>query len=128
MRARIEFLEAYSRSLFMVLAGVYLEQCYVKTGAAHALGRPLEGPILGKTVVVVKKPPCRLFQGQALIGSRSGHVDRWGQVAELREDDVSVESIEEDSTCQEVGLRADFRLTKGMDLYVLAKLDEAVWG
>lgn len=128
MHSRLEFLEAYSRSLFEVLAGAYLEQCYVKTGVAYALGRPLEGPIQGKTVVVVKKPPCRLFPGQALIGSRNGHVYRWGQVAELMEEGVAVESIEEDSSCQEVGLRADFRLTKGIELFVLEERDGAVWG
>lgn len=128
MRSRLEFLDAYSQSLFVVLACAYLEQRYVKPGAAHALGRPLEGPIQGKSVVVVKKPSCRLFPGQALIGSRNGHVDRWGQVTELREDGVTVESIDQNSPCQEVGLRADFRLTKGMELFVLEERDVAVWG
>ena len=55
-------------------------------------------------------------------------MDGWGQVIELWVDDVPVESLEEDSLCTEVGLRADFKLAKGMELFVLAERDEAVWG
>jgi predicted type IV restriction endonuclease len=43
-------------------------------------------------------------------------------------DDVPVESVEVASPCTEVGLRADFKLTKGMELFVLAERDSAVWG
>jgi hypothetical protein len=128
MRARLEFLEAYSQALFVVLAGAWLEKFYVKTGAAHALGMPLEGPFQGKTIVVVKKPSCRLFAGQPLFGLLNGQVDRWGQIIELQVDDVIVDSVEEGSAGQEVGLRADFKLTKRMELFALAERDEAVWG
>lgn len=128
MQIRIEFLEAYSRALFTVVAGAYLERCYVEARAALTLGKPLEGPYRKGTAVVVGRPPCRLFTGQALFGRRNGHVDRWGQVIELRVDDVPVESLEEDSLCTEVGLRVDFKLAKGMELFVLAERDEAVWG
>jgi RiboL-PSP-HEPN len=128
MRVRLEFLEAYSRSLYTVIAGAYLERCYVETRKAHALGRPLEGPFQGNTVVVVKKPSCRLFAGQALFGRRNGPVDRLGEITDLQVADVSVESVEADSPCQRVGLRADFRLTNGTELFVLAEKDEAVWG
>ncbi len=128
MRERLEFLEAYSRSLFTVIAGAYLERCYVETPTAYSLGRPLEGPFQKSTIVVVKGPPFRLFTGQALFGRRNGRVDRWGEITELQVDDVSVESVEKDSPCQTVGLRSSFKLTKSMELFVLEQRDDAVWG
>ena len=128
MLTRLEFIEAYSKALFNVLAGAYLDKYYVKTGKAEALGDPVSGPFQKGSVVVVRKPACRICVGQAIFGKRGDLVDRWGEVTELQVDGVPVNSIEVDSTVVEVGLRATFKLTKNTRLFVLENRDEAVWG
>jgi hypothetical protein len=127
MQVRLNFLEAYARSLFNVLAGAYLDRYHIKSGLAISLGRPIEGPYKNGSVVV-RKPPCRVFRGQPIVGIREGRVDRWGEILEIRVQDVAVESIEPDSAATDAGLRADFKFTKGIQLYALATKDEAIWG
>jgi len=51
-----------------------------------------------------------------------------GEVKEIQVDDAPVNSIETESPATEIGLRADFKFTKGTRLYVLEKKDEVVWG
>jgi hypothetical protein len=90
------------------------------------LGDPIEGPFKNGAVVV-RKPTCRVYVGQAVFGVRKGRVDRWGEVKEIRVNDITANSIEIESPGTEVGLRADFKFTKGTRLYVLEKKDESVW-
>ena len=128
MRARLAFLEAYGRSLFRVIAGDYLERYYIRSGEAISLGSPIGSPLKRGEVVVVRKPPRRIFRGQAIIAVRRNRVDRWGEILELQVTDVPVDSVELDSATAEIGLRADFKFTKGIELYALEAKDEAVWG
>lgn len=127
MQVRLKFLEAYSRSLFSVLGGTYLHRYYIESGVAISLGLPIEGPFKKGSVVVVRKPPCRIFRGQPIIGVRQNRVDRWGEITEIQVADVTVESIDPDSATARAGLTADFKFTKGIKLYALEKRDDAVW-
>lgn len=130
MQERLNFLKAYACSLFNVLANIYLDCYYIKSGVGISLGKPIEGPFKKKEglVVVVRKPPCRIFRGQPIIGVRKKHVDRWGEILEIQVNDFAEESIETDSTTTIAGLRTNFKLTKGVELYALEKKDEVVWG
>jgi hypothetical protein len=128
MQVRLDFLEAYARSLFSVLAGAYLDRYHIGSGQAISLGRPIEGPFENGSVVVVNKPPCRVFRGQPIVGVRQRRVDRWGEILEIRVEDVAVDSIEPDSAATDAGLRANFKFTKGIQIYALETKDEAIWG
>lgn len=127
MQVRLDFLEAYAHSLFRVLAGAYLDRYYIRAGLATSLGFPIEGPFKRGSVVVIRNPPCRIFRGQPIVGVRKNRVDRWGEVLEIQVTDVAVESIEPDSAPDDAGLRADFKFTKGMELYVIETRDELIW-
>lgn len=76
MQERLDFLKAYAHSLFNVLANAYIERYYIKSDVAISLGYPIEGPIKERTVVVVRKPPCRIFKGQPIVGVRDNHVGK----------------------------------------------------
>jgi len=77
--------------------------------------------------VVVRKPTCRTYIGQPVIGKRDNRVDRWGTIQEIQVDDNPVPAIEAGDPAAEVGLRVDFELTKGTQLYLLPAKDDAVW-
>lgn len=128
MRSKLDFLRAYSSSLFSVIAATYLDRYYIKSGRATSLGYPVEGPFKKGAVVVVRKPACTLYRGQPIVGVHEKRVDRWGEILELEVDDVAVQSIEPDSVSADVGLCADFKFTKGIELYALAEKDEIIWG
>ncbi|AFM25366.1 MAE_28990/MAE_18760 family HEPN-like nuclease [Desulfomonile tiedjei] len=128
MQVRLDFLEAYARSLFDVIISAYLDRYYIRSGLAISIGHPLEGPFKGGSVVVVRKPPCRIFRGQPIIKVSGGRVDSWGQILEIQVSDVGVDSIEPDSDVTDAGLRADLKFTKGNELFVLENKDVIIWG
>ncbi|MBF0550582.1 MAG: hypothetical protein HQK60_08605 [Deltaproteobacteria bacterium] len=125
MQARLNFLEAYARSLFIVIKGAYLDY-YIESGLAMSLGRPIGGPFENGSVVVVSKPACSVFVGQPIIGVRKGRVVQWGEVLEIKVQDVRVESVDPDFSTNDVGLRTNFKMTKGFELYVLGNKDEMI--
>jgi len=128
MQLQLDFLKAYACSLFNVLANTYLDRYYIKSGVAISVGCLIEGPYKEGSVVVVRKPPCRIFKGQPIIGVHEKQVDRWGEILEIKVDNVAVETIEPDSTATKAGLHTDFRSTEGIEFYVLERKDEVVWG
>lgn len=127
MKERLLFFEAYACSLFDVLAHVYIDRYYIKSGEATKLGSPIEGPYKKKSVAVVSTPPCRIFRGQPIVGVHKNQVDRYGYIKEIRVNDLKVPDIDRDSIDSGVGLRIDFKLTKKLELYVLKEKDDAVW-
>lgn len=126
-KEKLDFFKAYANSLLHILSCVYLDSYYVKTRLAAELGRPLEGPYKEDYVVVVRKPSCRVFQGQPILGSIGNKVDRWGIIKEIQINDNSVEIVEVDSLVTELGLRADFKFTRTMQIYAIDEKDEIVW-
>lgn len=78
--------------------------------------------------MVVRKPTCRAYLGQPVVGKRANRVDRWGTIQEIQVDGKPVAAIEVGDPAMEIGLRVDFELTKGMKLYLLPTKDDAVWG
>ncbi|MDR3555895.1 MAG: MAE_28990/MAE_18760 family HEPN-like nuclease [Syntrophobacteraceae bacterium] len=127
MRERIDFLQAYGQSIFLILAGIYLYKYYIEPNAATRLGLPTEGPYQGGLVVVLGKPSCNLYIGQPIIGIRENRVVRWGKIVEIQLNDVRVETVGPDSNTEHVGLRSDFKITKGTELYALAGKDQIIW-
>jgi hypothetical protein len=128
MQSRLDFLQAYAWSLFSVLAATYLDRYYIKSGVATSLGCPIEGPFKKRAVVVVRRPACKLYRGQPIVGVCQNRVDRWGELLEIRVEDVAVDSIDPDSISTDVGLCADFKFTKGIEIYALAEKDDVIWG
>lgn len=130
MQDHLEFIRAYCRALYVVVAGSYLDQAYIaKRGASTALGEFLEGPYRNHgDAIVVHKPSCRTYVGQPVIGKRDNRVDRWGTVQEIRIDNKPIPVVEAGDSAAKIGLRVDFKLTKGTQLYLLSAKDHAVWG
>ncbi|TKD07871.1 HEPN domain-containing protein [Polyangium fumosum] len=129
MRELLAFMKSYCISLHTVVVGEYLNRRYVKkSGASVNLGDILEGPFRKSgDAVVVAKPGCRVSVEQPIFGVRDGRVDRWGQVKGIQVDGQDLHSVEVDSTAKSVGLRVDFRVTKGTQLYLLHGRDAVVW-
>ncbi len=130
MQDHLEFMRAYCRALYEVVAGEYLDRSYVsKPGACTALGAFLEGPFHkpGGAVVVVSKPTCRTYIGQPILGKRNNRVDRWGTIQTIEVDGTSVSAVEAFNPAATVGLLVDFKLSNGTQLYLLPAKDDAVW-
>ncbi|MDI1481428.1 MAE_28990/MAE_18760 family HEPN-like nuclease [Polyangium sp. y55x31] len=129
MRELLAFVRSYCISIHTVVVGEYLNRRYVtKPGASVKLGDILEGPFRKNgDAVVVAKPQCRVFLDQPVFGMRDGRVDRYGLVKGIQVDGRDMHSVEVNSTAKSVGLRVDFRVTKGTQLYLLQSRDAVVW-
>ncbi|MEO8381700.1 MAG: MAE_28990/MAE_18760 family HEPN-like nuclease [Acidobacteriota bacterium] len=126
MMERIEFFEAYARSLFQVVGGEYIAT-YHKDGVGHDLGAFMGGPFKGGLVVVIAKPSVRLDVGQPVFASTGKRVHHWGRIQELRVDSVSVDAVDAGTSTDSVGLRLSFRVRKSDRLFVIADRDALVW-
>lgn len=130
MQDHLEFMMAYCRALYAVVAGDYLDRAYVgKPGGATALGAFREGPYHKPQgdAVVVSTPACRTHIGQAVIGKLSNRVCRWGTIKGIQIDGKPVPAVEAGDPVPELGLQVDFELTTGTQLYLLPAKDPAVW-
>lgn len=128
MQEHLEFMKAYCLSLYMVIAGAYLDRAYIaKPNAAMALGEFLQGPLRKHGgAVVVRKPTCRTYVGQPVIGKRDKLVDRWGTIKEIHVDDKPVQAVDAAAQVVEIGLLVDFEVTGRTRLYLLDAKDDAV--
>ncbi len=127
MMDRLRFLEACGRSMFDILAPAYIDRYYVQSGKAVSIGRPIEGPFKEKKVVVVAKPPCKIFKGQPIVGVLDKQVNRYGYIEEVRANDSAVDSIDPESGFSDAGLKTDFNMSGRIELFVLPEIDHAVW-
>jgi len=129
MQEHLDFMSEYCRGLYDVVVATYLERFYVsKAGASTALGDFLEGPYdKAGGAVVVRKPSCRTYVGQPVIGKREGRVERWGTIQDMQVNSKPVSAVDVGDPVADIGLRVDWPLTKGTHLYLLPAKDDAVW-
>jgi len=129
MQDHVEFMKAYCRALYAVVAGDYLDRAYIlKSGASTALGEFIEGPYHQHGgAVVIHKPACRTYIGQPVIGKSDNRVGWWGAIQEIRIDNKPVSAVEAGDPAATLGLRVNFKLTKSTQLYLLPAKDDAVW-
>ena len=127
MMDRLKFLEAFGRSMFDILAHMYIDRYYIKSGEAVSIGRPIEGPFKEKKVAVVAKPPCKIFKGQPIIGVLDKQVNRYGYIEEVRVNDSTVDSIDPGSGFPDANLKTDFKMTRRIEMWVLPEIDHAIW-
>jgi hypothetical protein len=114
MSDAIGFIDAFSKSVFTVTVGRYLEGRH--TMAVHRVQlqqRQDDGPYKNGTVVIVEKPAQRLLVGQPLFVIVEATGARWGRIQSLMVDDAHVEAVEpEDSAANGIGVALDFKCPK----------------
>lgn len=125
MRRRIDFVEAYARALYRVLAGEHLRTHIDQAGTSEQLALHA-GPYKDNSVVVVARPTVRICVGQLIVGLREGDL-RWGRIQEIQVSGVGVSSVEAEAAGPPVGLRVDFRVTKGTTLLLVHAADAVDW-
>ncbi|WP_163784823.1 MAE_28990/MAE_18760 family HEPN-like nuclease [Myxococcus vastator] len=130
MRDAIQFIEAFSRSVFAMTVGRYLRDHYAVPGKGIQLvQRQGDGPHKKGTVVVIEKPAQRLFVGQPVFVLIDGRGARWGRIQSMKVADADVQAIEPgDAAANGIGVALDFKCPKGAPLVALADEDDVVWG
>ena len=125
----IGFIEAFSKSLFAMVVGRYLEAHHsAPVRRAELVQRQGDGPYHNGTVVIVEKPAERLFVGQPVFVIAGSREARWGRIQSLRIDDGSVQVVEANAIAlQGIGVALDFRCPKGATLVALSADDDVVW-
>lgn len=127
MAELVDFIEAFSRSIFAITAAAYLRVRYLSSGELTPLALR-EGPYRkDRTVVVVDKPGTPLYLGQAAFLLSEAAGARWGRIHELKLDDIVVARVDETTESPLVGIRVDFRCPNGTEMYVLQTEDDVVW-
>jgi hypothetical protein len=123
----LDFVEAFSRSIFAITAAAYLRVQYLNSGELTPLVLR-EGPYRkDRTVIVVDKPAVPLFAGQAAFILNDAAGARWGRILELKLDDAVVTRVDETTESPLVGIRVDFRCPNGTEMHVLQAEDDVVW-
>jgi hypothetical protein len=132
MNEAIGFIEGFSKSIFALVVGRYLEAHHATSAKRVDLVlRQGDGPFKNRTIVVVEKPAQRLFIGQPVFVVLESAGARWGRIQSLRIDDTDVEAVEPDAAApQGVGVGLDFKHPKntGAKLVALTSDDDVVWG
>lgn len=129
MNDALRFVEAFSKSVFAMAVGRYLQNHHVAPGQQVRLQqRQKDGPYQRGTVVVVEKPAHRLFVGQPVFVIVDDTVARWGRIKSLTIDDAVVAAVEVgDTAVNGIGVGLDFKCPKGNELVALGVDDEVVW-
>lgn len=129
MTEAIGFIEGFSKSVFAMVVGRYLDDNYATSPRSAALiQRPGDGPYRNGTVVVIEKPVLQLSVGQPLFVIIESAGARWGRIQSLVVDDVTVQAVEVDAfAAQGVGVGLDFKCPKDATLVALATEDDLVW-
>lgn len=127
MQELLDFVRAYCRSLWAVIAGIYLERTYIKIPGASVRLESVEDPKKDGYVIIVRASSCRLKVGQPVIGKRANRVDRWGNIEEIHDNDRSVPEVDVGATAKELGIRLDFQSTKGTSHFLLPNTDDLIW-
>lgn len=131
MNDAINFIEGFSKSLFGLVVGRYLETHHAASAARIELAlRAEEGPQKNRAVVIVDKPTARLFVGQPLFVVVKSAGARWGRIQSLRVNDVDVQELDANASAPDgVGVGLGFKYPKSADakLVALAADDDVVW-
>jgi hypothetical protein len=122
-----EFIEAFAKSVFAMAVARYCQDHHVVPGKGILL-QVREGPYQNGTIVVVDKPPERLFVGQPAFVAMESIGARWGRIRSLRVDEARVVAIEPGHVAPNgIGIGLDFRFPKGGALFALEADDDVVW-
>jgi hypothetical protein len=131
MNDAIGFIEAFSRSIFALAVGRYLEAHHATSAKRVELAlRQGDGPFKSGTIVVVEKPAQRLFVGQPVFVVVESIGARWGRIQTLQIDDDDVQEAEPDSVGpQGIGVGLSFKYPKNAEVKLVALTadDDAVW-
>jgi hypothetical protein len=80
----IGFIEAFSKSVFAMAVGRYLEAHHSASAQrAELVQRQGDGPFQNGTIVIVEKPAQRLFVGQPVFVIAGSTEARWGRIQRL---------------------------------------------
>lgn len=129
MNDAIVYIEAFSRSVFAMAIGRYLQDHHaLSVKSIHLKQCTNDGPYQNGKVVVVKQPAHRLFVGQPLFVFVETTGARWGRILGIKLDETAVEAIEPSVAAPNgVGIELDFRCPKGAGLIALDADDDVVW-
>lgn len=128
MADAMAFIESFSKAIFAVVVGRYLQAHHVASGQAIELQQLPEGPYQNGTVVVVKKVAQRLFVGQPVFTVVDSIGARWGRIQSLKIDDTSVTAVEQSTAAANgIGIGLNFKCPKGAALVALEADDDVVW-
>jgi hypothetical protein len=125
----LQFIEAFSKSVFAMAVGRYLQNHHVAPGRGVQLQqRKDDGPYKNGTVVVVEEPAQRLFVGQPVFVIVDATGARWGRIQSMQIDDADVQAVEPGAAAANgIGIALDFRCPKGAALVALEVEDDVVW-
>jgi hypothetical protein len=123
----ISFVEAYSRSIFVVIADAYLRQESKNLSKVIAVGELTDGPFKKGYAIVVKRPKGRVYVGQPVFALTKERPVKWGYIKEIKINDINAASVAEDSTAPELGLLLDFKCSKKAEVFLLQGNDGLVW-
>lgn len=127
MADAVGFIEAFSRSVFSLAVGRYLQGHHATT-AIQLRQREGDGPYKNGTVVVVEKPAHRLFVGQPVFVIVGTSGARWGRIQSLKVDDAGVQAVDGGAAAENgIGVTLDFKCPKGASLVALPVEDDVVW-
>ena len=129
MSDAIGFIEGFSKSVFAMVVGRYLQDHHAASGQGVQLRqRENDGPYKNGTVVVVEKPAQRLFVGQPVFVIVEATGARWGRIQNMRVDDTDVQDVEPGANgANGIGIALDFKCPKGATLVALVVEDDVVW-
>lgn len=128
MRDAIGFVQALSRSVFAIAVARYLEAHHAEAPGNVKLTQREEGPYKNGTVVVVEKPPQRVFVGQPVFVLVEATGARWGRIKGLKVDNATVAEVAANASAPNgVGIELDFRCPKAGRLVALEAADDVVW-
>lgn len=130
MRDVVAFMEAFSRSIFNVTVGSYLQAHHAAGTAGRIELKPKagDGPYKNGTVVVVDRLTHRIFVGQPVFIAGPSISTRWGRIQGLQQNDAEVQEISPDELAPEgVGIKLNFKCPKGATLSALEVEDPFIW-
>jgi RiboL-PSP-HEPN len=129
MSDALHFTEAFSKSVFAMAVGRYLQGHHSAPGQGiQLLQRQGDGPYRNGTIVVVEKPAQRLFVGQPVFVLVEATGARWGRIQSMKVDEVQVDAVESSAAARNgVGLALDFKCPNGATLVALGTDDDVVW-
>lgn len=129
MNDAIAYIQAFSRSVFAMVIGRYLQDHHVTPRKSIQLTQYADdGPYQKGKVVVVEQPAQRLFVGQPAFVLIETYGARWGRIQGIKIDGTAVEAVEPGAAAPNgVGIELDFRCQKGAGLIALDADDDVVW-
>lgn len=131
MNDAIGFIESLATSIFGFVVGRYLQAHHLTSAGSTELALHAQGGTFKmRTVVIVDKPPQRLFVGQPVFVIVESSGARWGRIQSLRVDDAEKQAIEATASAPNgVGIGLDLKFPKGADVKLIALQDDddMVW-